>query len=128
MHLAPDREARVRADDPDADVGEECDRCLDGGGGRHRSLIRWRKMDAISEGNMSDTNGNPDVMTLEQGAGFLQISKAHLSNIINGKVPGVPVIRHARVGRRVLIRREWADAWLEEVACKGNESSLRAFS
>jgi excisionase family DNA binding protein len=81
---------------------------------------------------MSDTNGNPDVMTLEQAARYLQISKAHLSNIINGKVPGVPVIRHARVGRRVLIRREWACDWLDALgqlsgsSCPVQEISMAA--
>jgi hypothetical protein len=43
----------------------------------------------------------------------LRISKAHLSNVINGKVPDVPPLRSFRVGRRVLIRREWVDEWME---------------
>jgi len=30
------------------------------------------------------------VMTLQQAAAYLRISKAHLSNVIGGKVPGVP--------------------------------------
>ena len=53
------------------------------------------------------------VMTLEQTAAYLQISKAHLSNVINGKVPGVQPLRCFRVGRRVLIKREWIEEWLE---------------
>ena len=55
----------------------------------------------------------PIVMTLTQAAEYLQVSKAHLSNVINGKVPEVPPVRSFRLGRRVLIRREWIDAWLE---------------
>ena len=55
----------------------------------------------------------PPVMTLEQAAEYLQVSKAHLSNVINGKVRGVPPVRSFRVGRRVLIKREWIDQWLE---------------
>ena len=51
-------------------------------------------------------------MSLKQAAAYLQVSKAHLSNVINGKVSGVPV-RSFRVGRRVLIKREWIDKWLE---------------
>jgi hypothetical protein len=62
------------------------------------------------------------VLTLHQTAEYLQISKAHLSNVINGKVPSVPPLRHARVGRRILIRREWAVEWLELV---GQESHRR---
>ena len=53
------------------------------------------------------------VMTLQQAASYLQISKAHLSNVINGKVAGVTPVRCFRMGRRVLIKREWIEEWLE---------------
>lgn len=52
-------------------------------------------------------------MTLRQAAAYLQISKAHLSNVINGKVTGLAPVRTRRVGRRILIKREWIDEWLE---------------
>jgi len=52
-------------------------------------------------------------MTLKQAANYLRISKAHLSNVINHKVANVPPLRHAQIGRRILIKREWADEWLE---------------
>jgi excisionase family DNA binding protein len=55
----------------------------------------------------------PIVMTLTQAAEYLQVSKAHLSNVINGKVPGIAPVRSFRLGRRVLIRREWIDAWID---------------
>ena len=55
----------------------------------------------------------PIVMTLTQAAEYLQVSKAHLSNVINGKVSGIAPVRSFRLGRRVLIRREWIDAWLD---------------
>lgn len=58
------------------------------------------------------------VMTLQLTADYLQISKAHLSNIINGKVSGVPPLRHASVGRRILIKRIWADEWLEKIGAR----------
>jgi excisionase family DNA binding protein len=63
----------------------------------------------------SSKNGGP-VMTLNQTATYLGISKAHLSNVINGRVAGAPLLRHARVGRRVLIRRDWVDDFLEMAA------------
>jgi excisionase family DNA binding protein len=56
---------------------------------------------------------NSPVMTLRQAAAYLQISKAHLSNVINGKVPGVQPVRCVRMGRRILIKREWVNQWLE---------------
>jgi len=51
-------------------------------------------------------------MTLSQTAAYLQISKAHLSNVINGKVPGVPPLRCFRAGRRILIKLEWVHEWM----------------
>jgi len=53
------------------------------------------------------------IMNLKQAAAYLQVSKAHLSKVINGKVHGVLPVRSFRVGRRVLIKREWIDQWLE---------------
>ena len=58
------------------------------------------------------THAEP-IMTLKQAAAYLQVSKAHLSNVINGKVPGVRPPRIFRAGRRILIRREWVDEWME---------------
>jgi excisionase family DNA binding protein len=62
---------------------------------------------------VSNTSGQSQVLTLKQAAAYLRISKAHLSNVINRKVAGVPPLRHARAGRRILIKRQWADEWLE---------------
>lgn len=62
---------------------------------------------------MPDANEHQQVLTLSQTAAYLRISKAHLSNVINRRVAGVPPLRHVRAGRRVLIKREWADEWLE---------------
>jgi hypothetical protein len=65
------------------------------------------------ETKRSGANEHSEVLTLEQTAAYLQISKAHLSNVINGKVSGVPPLRHAQIGRRILIKHEWAEEWLE---------------
>lgn len=62
---------------------------------------------------MSNTNEHLEVLTLRQAAARLQVSKAHVSNVINGKVAGVPPLRYARVGRRILIKSKWLDEWLE---------------
>jgi len=62
---------------------------------------------------MMHPNPNTPVMTLKQAASYLQVSKAHLSNVINGKVQGVAPVRSIRLGRRILIKREWIDEWLD---------------
>ena len=62
---------------------------------------------------VSGANEQSQVLTLKQAAQYLQISKAHLSNVINGKVPGVQPVRCVRMGRRILIKREWVNQWLE---------------
>jgi excisionase family DNA binding protein len=62
---------------------------------------------------MIHTNESTPVMTLTQAAAYLRVSKAHLSNVINGKVPGVQPVRCFRMGRRILIKREWLDEWME---------------
>jgi len=64
---------------------------------------------------MFEMNGLPPVLTLKQAAEYLRISKTHLSNVIKGKVAGVPPLRHALIGRRILIKRTWAEEWLEIV-------------
>jgi excisionase family DNA binding protein len=67
-------------------------------------------------GSMDAPPISPDrspVMTLKQAADYLQVSKAHLSNVISGRVLGVPPVRSFRLGRRILIKREWIDEWLE---------------
>src|SRR4051812_23694645 len=64
-------------------------------------------------GDMIDTKESTPVMTLTQAAAYLRVSKAHLSNVINGKVPGVPPVRSFRMGRHILIKREWVDEWME---------------
>ena len=68
--------------------------------------------------SVTETSEETQVMTLQQAASYLRISKAHLSNVINGKVPGVRPLRHAVVGRRILIKRIWADEWLEEMGAR----------
>jgi excisionase family DNA binding protein len=81
-----------------------------------RSFCSGRKTETIlALGTLSVINLNlhPAVMSLKQAAAYLQVSKAHLSNVINGKVDGVPPVRCVRLGRRILIKREWIDAWLE---------------
>ena len=52
------------------------------------------------------------VLTLIESARELRCSKAHLHNVIHGKVPGLPPLPVLRIGRRVLIRGEAFRQWL----------------
>jgi hypothetical protein len=61
-----------------------------------------------------DSSGSSSaVLTLSDVAAVLRCSKAHVCNVINGKVPGPPKLTHLAVGRRKLVRREWLEEWME---------------
>ena len=62
------------------------------------------------------------LLTLAAVAELLHCSKAHVSNVIAGRVPGCPPIPAVCLGRRKLVRREALRSWIEH-----NESAaLRA--
>jgi hypothetical protein len=82
----------------------------------HRSSDARQPLCRHAAAQMLNASDRSPVLTLAQTAAYLRMSKAHLSNLITGKVPGVPDLRHVRAGRRILIRREWADEWLEAAA------------
>jgi excisionase family DNA binding protein len=52
------------------------------------------------------------VLTLVEAAQTIRCSKAHLLNVIHGRVPNLPPLRHVKIGRRMLIRRESLERWL----------------
>jgi|GEM_PF-1985755 len=62
---------------------------------------------------MSTTNP-PSVVTLNEAARELRCSKAHISNIVNGKVPRLPHLPVIRIGRRVLIRYDALLDWIRQ--------------
>jgi hypothetical protein len=53
------------------------------------------------------------LLTLAAVADLLCCSKAHVSNVIAGRVPGCPPIPAVSLGRRKLVRRESLAAWIE---------------
>lgn len=55
------------------------------------------------------------VLTLAEVATVLKCSKAHVSNIIRGKVPHLPPLPTVRIGRRVLIRCASLMEWMRAV-------------
>ncbi len=62
------------------------------------------------------------VLTMNEAARELRCSKAHVHNIIVGKVPGLPPLPVLRIGRRVLIRMEGLNAWIAQVEAREIES------
>jgi hypothetical protein len=54
-----------------------------------------------------------DILTIGEVADILRCSRNHVSNVMNGKVPGVPALPHFVMGRRKLVRREWLIEWLQ---------------
>jgi len=55
------------------------------------------------------------ILNLAEAAALVRCSRAHLSNIVNGKVHGIPRLPTVRIGRRVLFRRESLEQWLQQV-------------
>lgn len=51
--------------------------------------------------------------TFREAAELLKCSKAHLSHIINGKVYGLPPLPVVRIGRRILVRQDALQRWIE---------------
>lgn len=52
------------------------------------------------------------VLCLSEVAERLRCSKAQVSNLINGKVRGVPVLPSVSIGRRRLVLKPSLDSWL----------------
>jgi excisionase family DNA binding protein len=55
-----------------------------------------------------------EILNVKGAARILGCSISHVSNILNGKVDGVPPIPHVRAGRLRLIRREALMRWFEQ--------------
>lgn len=62
------------------------------------------------------TSATPsELLTLAEAATVLRCSKAHLSNVLNGKVASLPPLPHLSLGRRTLIRRAVLQKWIEHL-------------
>ena len=60
-----------------------------------------------------DIRWEPAVFTVKEVARELRCSKAHVHNLINGKVHGAPPLPSISVGRRRLVRKESLQQWIE---------------
>jgi len=57
---------------------------------------------------------SPEILTVAEVAVRLRCSKAHVCNLINGKVKGVMPLPAIRPGRRMLVRAAALQTWLAE--------------
>jgi len=55
------------------------------------------------------------LLTIREAAQLLRCSKAHLSNVLNGKVRNVPPLNSVQIGRRRLISRRSLTSWIAAV-------------
>ena len=67
-----------------------------------------------------------DLLTLTDVAELLHCSKAHVSNVIAGRVSGCPPIPAVRLGRRKLVRRETLITWVERNELGGHLDMIRS--
>ena len=67
-------------------------------------------------------NDGPSLLTVAEAARELRCSRAHVHNIIVGKVPGLPPLPVLRIGRRVLIRHEALRVWMLSVEAREIEA------
>lgn len=57
------------------------------------------------------TASGPAVLTLAEVAKDLRSSKAHVCNIVAGRVRGLAPLAVLRLGRRILVRRSTLEEW-----------------
>jgi len=65
-----------------------------------------------SERNPDRVHDSCGVLTAIEVARELRCSKAHVHNLINGKVSGIPPLPALWLGRRRLVRRRSLDHWI----------------
>ncbi len=63
---------------------------------------------------MQETVIKSDILTITEVAEVLRCSKAHVCNVLRGRVQGLPKLTHFSLGRRKLVRREWLETWMEQ--------------
>jgi len=70
--------------------------------------------DDLIDGSQERAGGEaPEILTIEEAAKELRCSKAHVQNLLAGRVSSAPRLPCIRLGRRKLIRRESLLRWLD---------------
>ena len=77
------------------------------------SIAGDRSMEREDKFSIPSAGREAEVLTIAEAALLLRCSKAHVSNLLNGKVANAQSLPHIPVGRRKLIRRESLLRWME---------------
>ncbi len=64
-------------------------------------------------GNLDSLFLGRPVLTVAEVAEELRCSKAHVHNLINGKIPGVTALPSLHLGRRRMVRLSTLHSWIE---------------
>ena len=59
-----------------------------------------------------------EVLTIIEAADVLRCSKAHVSNLLNGRIANVSPLPYFAIGRRKLVRRSALRRWIEHAETK----------
>jgi len=62
----------------------------------------------------SSSDATRPVLTIEEVADELRCSRAHVHNLINGRVSGVNPLPAIPLGRRRIVRRETLEEWKKD--------------
>ena len=71
--------------------------------------------DANANEPTGDKSVTSELLTLTEASKVLRCSKAHLCNVLKGRVASLPPLPHVSLGRRTLIRRAILEQWIERL-------------
>jgi excisionase family DNA binding protein len=81
-------------------------------GKQSSTTVREADIHLIDEPDSASLPSRNQVLTITEVARELRCSKAHIHNLINGKVTGVRPLPALWLGRRRLVRRSALEEWI----------------
>jgi excisionase family DNA binding protein len=81
----------------------------------HSVAVRVETKEPSGEGHrkVREFQGEHEILTVPEVAIRLRVSKAHVHNLINGRVSGVRPLPAIPFGRRRLVRRASLESWMK---------------
>jgi excisionase family DNA binding protein len=77
-------------------------------------LVRMQALPSDIQKPIAVTERLGGVLTVFEVAVLLRCSKAHVHNLINGKLPGVSPLPSLTIGRRRLVRQTTLTSWINQ--------------